>query len=395
MLVGSLMLAGAATGAASAAAPPPVDVPTAAVLDVTRPLTTAPAYVNLAEHLAHAQVGVADDAPAQKKKKPPKPNRTAEKAQAEVAASRPLPDGPSPSGPLGIPERAMTAYRVAAQDYGSGCGLPWEVIAAIGRAESGHANGGRLFPDGLTWEPILGPVLDGSPFAAISDTDGGALDGDKTWDRAVGPMQFIPGTWTWIGADADGDGVADPNDIDDAAAGTARYLCVHGGDLTDVDQLRTAILRYNNSGSYADAVIAWADGYAGRATSTADPESPAKPDKTPEKANDTEPNQKADKTTGEKADKPDESKRDAAPTPPTKPKPTPSPSTPATPVTPPAPTPKPSPSPTPTPTKPAAPSPAPAPDKAPAAPDESTGSEQGEMTPAATPGPTLSDPADG
>jgi membrane-bound lytic murein transglycosylase B len=391
------MLAGAVTGAANAAEAPPVevapsvalDVATSAVLAVTRPLTTAPAYVNLAEHLAHAQVGVADDAPAQKKR-PPKPNRKAEKAQAEVAAARVLPDGPSPSGSLGIPERAMTAYRAAAEAYGSSCGLPWEVIAAIGRAESGHANGGRLFPDGVTWEPILGPVLDGSPFAAISDTDGGAFDGDKTWDRAVGPMQFIPGTWTWIGADADGDGDADPNDIDDAAAGAARYLCVHGGDLSDLDQLRTALLRYNNSGAYADAVIAWADGYAGRASTIADPESPAKPEKAPEKTRDAtrEPKPGDGKTDDgdEKAGAGTESDRTAEPrTAPTAPapKPTPSPT--------PTPTPKPpAPSPTPTPT----PSPTPAPPPAPEAepPDAQT------VTPAATSTPPVTgtnEPADG
>jgi membrane-bound lytic murein transglycosylase B len=355
LLVAALTSAGALAGAANAVDVTPVDIPAPALaalgLDVARPLTTAPAYLNTAEHLAHAQVREADDAPA-KKKKPPTPNRKAEKAQAEVAAARPLPDGPSPSGPLGIPERAMTAYRVAADGYGSSCQLSWDVIAAIGRAESGHANGGRLYPDGFTWEPILGPVLDGSPFAAIRDSDDGAFDGDKTWDRAVGPMQFIPGTWSWIGVDADGDGTADPNDIDDAAAGTARYLCAHGGDLTDTDQLRTAILRYNNSGAYADAVIAWADGYAGRATIVADPESPPKPKKTSEKTPGTESDEKPDKKT-------DESKRDAAPTPTPKPSPTPKP-TPSTPATP-TPAPKPSPTPTPAPTPTTSPSPSPTP----------------------------------
>ena len=38
----------------------------------------------------------------------------------------------------------------------------------------------------------------------------GRLDGDDTWDRAVGPMQFIPSTWAWSGRDGDGDGVAQP-----------------------------------------------------------------------------------------------------------------------------------------------------------------------------------------
>ena len=208
----------------------------------------------------------------------PEPDEAAEDEQAEAAAGRSIPDAPSPSGPLGIPERALLAYRTAAAVYGARCALPWQVLAAIGRAESGHAYGGQFFDDGLTWEPILGPVLDGAPFAAIRDTDDGRMDGDRTWDRAVGPMQFIPGTWRWIGVDADGDGSADPHDIDDAAAAAARYLCAHGGDLSDRGALRTAVLRYNNSSAYADTVLAWADAYAGRAAPVADPTPPARED---------------------------------------------------------------------------------------------------------------------
>ncbi|WP_447407116.1 lytic murein transglycosylase, partial [Clostridium perfringens] len=72
---------------------------------------------------------------------------------------------------------------------------------------------------------IRGPALDGDGVAAIADTDGGRWDGDTLWDRAVGPMQFIPDTWSRWGADGNGDGAADPNQIDDAALATARYLC--------------------------------------------------------------------------------------------------------------------------------------------------------------------------
>lgn len=267
----------------------------------------------------------------------------------------------------------MTAYRAAADAYGSTCGLPWEVVAAIGRAESGHANGGQLYPDGVTWEPILGPVLDGSPFAAIGDTDGGALDGNDAWDRAVGPMQFLPGTWAWIGVDGDGDGTADPNDIDDAAAGTARYLCAHGGDLTDTDQLRTAILRYNNSGAYADAVMAWADGYAGRATTVADPDSPPKSDEPDGERSKKRPSGDPAKkrearkpgTSTKQQPAPSESSATPAPAEPTPAPATPEPSsTPeASPTPEPAPTPEPSPTPTSTPTPPASPEPPP-PDEA-------------------------------
>ena len=58
---------------------------------------------------------------------------------------------------------------------------------------------------------IYGIPLNGSNnTAVIRDTDGGTYDRDLTWDRAVGPMQFIPGTWRTVGVDANGDGRKDP-----------------------------------------------------------------------------------------------------------------------------------------------------------------------------------------
>ncbi len=67
--------------------------------------------------------------------------------------------------------------------------------------------------------------------AAIPDTDGGALDHDATWDLAVGPTQFIPSSLRTYGADGNGDGRADPDNVFDAGLATARYLCSSGGDL--------------------------------------------------------------------------------------------------------------------------------------------------------------------
>ena len=134
-----------------------------------------------------------------------------------------------------LPARVLLAYRNAAASMrrsDPGCHLQWSLVAAIGKVESGHAFGGRVDRGGHTLTPILGPVLDGAgPFAAIPDSDGGRWDGDTTWDRAVGPMQFIPSSWAAWGQDADGDGTADPSDVDDAALATAAYLCAGDRDL--------------------------------------------------------------------------------------------------------------------------------------------------------------------
>ena len=109
-----------------------------------------------------------------------------------------------------------------------GCGLPWTLLAAIGRVESDHGRygGSVLGFDARPQPAIVGIALNGQgPVRAIGDTDDGRWDGDPVWDRAVGPMQFIPGTWATSGRDGDGDGLADPHDLDDAALAAAAYLC--------------------------------------------------------------------------------------------------------------------------------------------------------------------------
>jgi membrane-bound lytic murein transglycosylase B len=76
-------------------------------------------------------------------------------------------------------------------------------------------------------------------------------------------MQFIPSTWRTWQVDGDGDGVADPNDVDDAALAAARYLC-QSGDLMVGDTWSRAILSYNYSTDYVLNVYTAADTYADR-----------------------------------------------------------------------------------------------------------------------------------
>ncbi len=166
---------------------------------------------------------------------------------------------PTGSGALGIPEIVLAAYRnaeLALESTQPGCGLTWNLLAGIGRIESGHASSGRTDPAGTTTTPIFGPALDGTlpGNEVIKEADGGFV-------RALGPMQFLPSTWVHYAADGNGDGAADPHNVFDAALAAGKYLCSGGLNLRDAAQELRAVLRYNNSMSYAANVLSWSAAY--------------------------------------------------------------------------------------------------------------------------------------
>jgi membrane-bound lytic murein transglycosylase B len=192
------------------------------------------------------------------------------------------------AGDLAIPARVLAAYRSAAAALTiaqPGCHLVWQLLAGIGRIESDHAWLGDVRPDGTTVSLIVGPALDGSPgVATVHDTDRGRWDGDTVWDRAVGPMQFIPTTWVVLGRDGNHDGSANPSNVDDAALSAAYYLCAYGRDLDDPRHLNAAVHSYNHSDAYVAAVLAWAQAYTDgtvAAPVTAEPPAAASTDPRP------------------------------------------------------------------------------------------------------------------
>ncbi len=168
---------------------------------------------------------------------------------------------------LEIPVLTMDAYLRSEQVLAASkpeCGITWWALAGIGRAESNHGRfrGSTLDQSGTVLPPIIGVALDGNGFASIPDSDGGLLDGDTTWDRAVGVMQFIPGTWKGYGEDGNGDGKIDPQNVYDSALAAGKLLCANARpDMRTPEGRRTAYLRYNNSGKYADFVEAKGKSY--------------------------------------------------------------------------------------------------------------------------------------
>lgn len=166
----------------------------------------------------------------------------------------------------GIPARALAAYAGAALAKAAAmpaCGLGWTTLAGIGFVESDHGRhgGSTVGEDGTVTPPIYGIALDGDAAAHIPDSDGGEIDGDADFDRAVGPMQLIPQTWRNWHVDGNGDGVEDPQNIDDAVVATSNYLCRASGDMADRMGWRAGVLAFNGSDSYAQSVANAANRY--------------------------------------------------------------------------------------------------------------------------------------
>ena len=202
---------------------------------------------------------------------------------ARFATAAPVIAAPDPAGPAlsaladpawvvatarktGIPPRALAAYAGVAISFESRpCGIGWNTLAGIGEVESRHGTifGGRIAANGSAIPPIFGIPLSGGAVANIPDSDKGAIDGDATIDRAVGPMQLIPETWRNWHADGNADGVQDPQNIDDATLAAASYLCRAGGKALDTESgWRKAVLAYNGSNRYLVDVIRYSTGYA-------------------------------------------------------------------------------------------------------------------------------------
>jgi membrane-bound lytic murein transglycosylase B len=182
---------------------------------------------------------------------------------AEAAAPAPTLLVSSP-GALGIPAVALSAYRNAERMMAvsdPACGISWNLLAGIGRIESGHAGGGATDAHGTAVRPIYGPTLDGT-LPGNEVVVQSSAPGRVIYARAMGPMQFLPGTWVRYASDGDGDGVADPQNLYDATLAAARYLCSGNLNLRDQSQVLASILRYNNSMPYAQNVLGWAAAYA-------------------------------------------------------------------------------------------------------------------------------------
>jgi membrane-bound lytic murein transglycosylase B len=246
-VIAPLVLAGSVAGA-----PPPLLHAKSPIPSVHAVITPVAAVSPTVPDLSGPVVIAIDRAP------------TAFHIGSATTSAPPPPMVVSAPGALGIPTIALSAYRSAEMKMAAeapGCGVSWNLLAGIGRIESGHAGGGAVDARGTAVVPIYGPSLDGTlpgNETIISSSAGSRV----TYARAMGPMQFLPGTWARYASDGKGDGTADPQNIFDATLAAARYLCSGGLNLRDPAGVMSAILRYNNSMPYAQNVLGWAAAYA-------------------------------------------------------------------------------------------------------------------------------------
>lgn len=152
---------------------------------------------------------------------------------ADGIAQLPADAAPSAAARADIPAALLTLYRQAAVRCP---GLPWPVLAGIGKVESNHNR----------------------PPRQVSRAG------------AQGPMQFLPASWARYGTDGNADGLADPMEPADAIPAAADYLCGHHPETDLVTAVAsytcgaqpTCLTRAMAAGGYATRVLGWAARYS-------------------------------------------------------------------------------------------------------------------------------------
>jgi murein DD-endopeptidase MepM/ murein hydrolase activator NlpD len=148
-------------------------------------------------------------------------------AAASAASAGPLPGAEAPNvstvllpqllaPPVVSQQLSFAELQPIWQAAGNAYGVPWSVLAAINKVESNFGQN-------------MGPSSAG----------------------AIGWMQFMPDTWARWGLDANGDGIADPWNPEDAIYSAARYLAATGAS----SDLAGAVFSYNHAQWYVDEVL--------------------------------------------------------------------------------------------------------------------------------------------
>ncbi len=144
-------------------------------------------------------------------------------------------------GPAAIPELVYYAYRAAEMQMAVDnpeCGLPWHLLAAVGRLASDHADGGRTDILGTLTTPKIAP------------------------SGALGPMLLPAAVWETHRADGNADGTADAQNVFDATLAASAWMCADGARLREPDGEARAVALFNGSPEYLADVRDWSATFA-------------------------------------------------------------------------------------------------------------------------------------
>jgi hypothetical protein len=149
-----------------------------------------------------------------------------------------------------FPEENIPLYREAAEIYG----IPWTLLAAHHRIETKFS----------TMDPLLSPVgaeghMQFMPCTFVGwthPTCSGLGEGDIPVTEKTDPE--VIAYYGGYGVDANGDGIADPYDLEDALHSAANYLAQNGAADDDLER---AIYRYNHSDAYVADILHYYERY--------------------------------------------------------------------------------------------------------------------------------------
>ena len=148
----------------------------------------------------------------------------------------------SPDARDSIPANYLTLFK----ETGSKYGVPWVVLAGIGKVES---------DDGRSNLPGVHSGANAFGAAGPMQIGIGGASGNEWGGAPIHPASEVV---NGVATDADGGGVADVYDPADAIAGAAKYLLEHGVQ----QNVSGAIFAYNHSDSYVQLVLSYASTYS-------------------------------------------------------------------------------------------------------------------------------------
>ncbi|WP_050182764.1 lytic transglycosylase domain-containing protein [Domibacillus robiginosus] len=152
-----------------------------------------------------------------------------------------------------IPEEYVPIYKAAAEEYG----IPWELLAAHHRVETKFS----------TMDPMVSPVGAEGPMQFMPctfvgwehPTCSGLGKGNIPEEEKTDPA--VIAKYGGYGVDANGDGRADPFNVEDAIYSAAHYLSENGAADGD---MKRAIFAYNQSDQYVSDILYYVGEYTKR-----------------------------------------------------------------------------------------------------------------------------------